>query len=185
MLHQGQEHWCGHCPGPTHSTRDQPSSLCLWAAQGTDELTGRLTRASILIPAATAPRATQQLRQQQALELAQLTLSLPAASLQPCSSPSTEMHTRSYVYLQTPTSASSRVVCPPTSITLSSAGFSSLHSDLHHALSLLCIVKKAESREQNQAPIYVSSYHFSMSTYLSPSLPVQVRLLSVSGARLH
>lgn len=49
----------------------------------------------------------------------------------------------------------------------------------------LCIVsKKPQSREQNQAPICLSSYHFSMSTHPLPQpASASPGLLSVSGAR--
>lgn len=112
---------CGHCHGPSSSTRDQPSSLCLWAAQGTDELTGRLTCASILIPARplcpTRHTASTTSSSNPRAHTAHAIPCLHPTSCSPCrvTHPSQEMHTRSYVYLQTP--APSRleqgVVCPP------------------------------------------------------------------------
>ena len=112
---------CGHCHGPSSSPRDQPSSLCLLAAQGTDELTGRLTRSSILIPARplcpTCHTASTTSSSNPRAQTAHATPCLRPTSCSSCrvTHPSQEMHTRSSVHLQTP--APSRleqgVVCPP------------------------------------------------------------------------
>lgn len=60
MLHQGQALW-ESLSWPKLLHQDPAISLCLWAAQGTDELTGRLTRrASSYQHHHCAQRATQQ-----------------------------------------------------------------------------------------------------------------------------
>ena len=196
MLHQGQGVQCGHCYGPGSPTRDQPSSLCLWAAQGTDELTGRLTCASILTPARPpCPTHYTESTASSSNPRAHTAPAIPCLHPAFCSScrvthPSQEMHTRSYVHLQTPASLclEQGVVCPPAvNHTLLLLRFLKMYIQTFtmHYHFLRIVSKVPQSRQQHQVPIRLSSFPpVTSARPPAPPQPARVSpcLLSVSGA---